>query len=407
MRLKILLCCLALLFPGAVHSTSWNLQLTNHDYWPLLFMAVDKSAQQAYLVQPATKTQATATLDPLICSTGKRDGDKEKEGDLKTPEGVYFIVEKISSGLDFTEYGNTAFPLNYPNPIDRLRGKTGYGIWIHGRGTPLTPKITRGCVSLLNADVDSLDQKVALQRTPIIIAQNLTWTDNATQPEFIADIAQGTWAWVNGWRQGQPSRDLYDAQLYARSSGQDLEQAWIQTQNQRQPYTWMDLRLKDLQIIEGPGYMVSAFTQYTLPHGDSGYRRLYWMQVENSWKIVGEEWVAQDWSFPHYVQVLNQEVQDFFNQAAQWWMDNQEYLLMDIYAPQSRRGSAQGRTAIVRAVRQDLSTTTVNPFQGQLSLAILAQGLEATLDTAQGPRKFLLHPGPSTTWQIIAEDWES
>lgn len=386
-----------------VQAEGWIPQLIKHNYLPPLFMAVDKSKQQAYLVQTSTVSNATSASRTIICSTGKKDGDKKKEGDLKTPEGIYFIVEKITSGLDYTEYGNTAFPLNYPNPIDRIRGKTGYGIWIHGRGTPLTPKITRGCVSLLNTDVDSLDQEVSLHQTPIIIAQNLVWS-NSTQPESVEEVAADIRAWANAWRQGKESSQFYDPQLYALSSGQTLEQTLEKTLDQSRPYTWLDLRLKDLQIIEGPGYMVSVFTQLTLPQGDSGYRRLYWMQRENGWKIVGEEWVPQNLSFPNYVQVLKQEIQNIFLQADHWWRENKLHLLTHLYDSQARRGTDNGKKAITQSLQLDRATAS-NPFVGELNIAVLPQGLEATLTTAQGlNRKFVFHPGPTKTWRIISED---
>lgn len=46
---------------------------------------------------------------------------------------------KIASGLDFKEYGGIAYTLNYPNPVDKLRGKTGHGIWIHSKGLGIEP----------------------------------------------------------------------------------------------------------------------------------------------------------------------------------------------------------------------------------------------------------------------------
>ena len=80
------------------------------------------------------------------CVTGQLPGDKQQINDLRTPEGIYFVEYKIAGGLDFKEYGGIAYTLNYPNPVDRLRGKTGHGIWIHSKGFELVP--TRGCVAI-------------------------------------------------------------------------------------------------------------------------------------------------------------------------------------------------------------------------------------------------------------------
>ena len=47
------------------------------------------------------------------CATGKNEGKKEKEGDLKTPEGEYKIVVKNPESKYFLSLG-----LNYPNIKD-------------------------------------------------------------------------------------------------------------------------------------------------------------------------------------------------------------------------------------------------------------------------------------------------
>ena len=74
------------------------------------------------------------------CTTGKKTGDKLREGDLKTPNGVYWLF-KSWSGLELAEYfgkaanvyGVGSFELTYPNYLDLvLYGKNGDGIWIHG-----------------------------------------------------------------------------------------------------------------------------------------------------------------------------------------------------------------------------------------------------------------------------------
>lgn len=103
---------------------------------------------------------------------GEIEGDKQIEGDLKTPEGVYFVRGKIQVPLDFAMYGNHAYALNYPNPIDRLRGKTGSGIWIHSKGDPIKGQFTQGCVAIDLANIKALDEYLK-PGTPVIIAQGI------------------------------------------------------------------------------------------------------------------------------------------------------------------------------------------------------------------------------------------
>ncbi|EJL8482301.1 murein L,D-transpeptidase [Campylobacter jejuni] len=57
-------------------------------------------------------------------------GDKKIEGDLKTPVGFYELGRKFNPGDPY--YGPFAFATTYPNLLDKVQGKTGGGIWIHG-----------------------------------------------------------------------------------------------------------------------------------------------------------------------------------------------------------------------------------------------------------------------------------
>ena len=96
---------------------------------PKFFYMADKSRK--LLFQMEEKSGATSVAREFECIHGRVEGDKQKEGDLKTPEGVYFITQVITQKLDYMEYGPSAVALNYPNPADRLRKKTGSGIWLH------------------------------------------------------------------------------------------------------------------------------------------------------------------------------------------------------------------------------------------------------------------------------------
>ena len=70
-------------------------------------------------------------------STGKKGARKEREGDQRTPVGIYFITTRLEPGELDDFYGAGALPVNYPNEWDTRYGRTGYGIWIHGDSTLL------------------------------------------------------------------------------------------------------------------------------------------------------------------------------------------------------------------------------------------------------------------------------
>ena len=161
----LLLCCL--LIPVTA-SAEWTARLAPHA--PEYLLAADKSRKLLFQVE-------RFSADPIItkefdCIHGRLEGDKQKEGDLRTPEGVYFITHKITQKLDFMEYGPHAFNLNYPNPADRLRKKTGSGIWLHSKGQPIAGLTTRGCMAIEQEEITNL-VPILVPGTPVIIAEHL------------------------------------------------------------------------------------------------------------------------------------------------------------------------------------------------------------------------------------------
>lgn len=150
-------------------SADWTARLPSHT--PDYFLAADKSRRLLFQVEQTVDGKAAVTRQ-FDCIHGRVEGDKQKEGDLRTPEGVYFITHKITQQLDFMEYGPHAFNLNYPNPADRLRGKTGSGIWLHSKGQPITGLTTRGCMAIDQHEITDL-LSVLVPGTPVVIAEHL------------------------------------------------------------------------------------------------------------------------------------------------------------------------------------------------------------------------------------------
>ena len=103
--------------------------------------------------------------------TGENQGDKYTEGDKKTPEGSYDLIEK-KTGLD-QFYGPFALVTSYPNVFDQSLNKNGYGIWIHGK--PFSGEresVTKGCIALDNNELENLEKNLDLKKTILITTQN-------------------------------------------------------------------------------------------------------------------------------------------------------------------------------------------------------------------------------------------
>ena len=114
---------------------------------------VDKAAQEV-LVYAGNGQWRLIRRFP--CSTGENKGPKQSDGDKKTPEGIYFCTHHYAR-KDLTPiYGNHAFPLDYPNALDRQAGKGGDAIWIHGTNKTLQTRDSNGCVVLADDDIEQL-----------------------------------------------------------------------------------------------------------------------------------------------------------------------------------------------------------------------------------------------------------
>jgi murein L,D-transpeptidase YafK len=114
-------------------------------------------------------------------SLGKNNvGTKLKQGDYKTPEGTYKVIDKRSDKVYYKE-----ILISYPNEEDRERSKalgfsTGGGITIHaqpnwnwdghGNDYTLSNDWTEGCMAVTNEGMDTIWEMIALG-TPIEIRE--------------------------------------------------------------------------------------------------------------------------------------------------------------------------------------------------------------------------------------------
>ena len=165
--LVLLLCAIFLTTSHyRVNADNWQADIKDTNL-PNHFVAIDKEKQKFFFFE---KNSPLRLKYEFPCMTGQRPGDKQITNDLKTPEGIYFVKNKIANGLDFKEFGGIAYPINYPNPVDKLRGKTGHNIWIHSKGFGLVP--TKGCVAIGLEEID----RVGPQLTPgtaVILAEGM------------------------------------------------------------------------------------------------------------------------------------------------------------------------------------------------------------------------------------------
>ena len=111
-------------------------------------------------------------------SIGRGGPVKRREGDLKTPLGVYFVTMWVADRYLPDLYGAGALGLNYPNEWDQRRQRNGYGIWIHGEPRGLKsrpPRWSQGCLIISNLAIETLVEAIEEQSIPVIIGGRLRW----------------------------------------------------------------------------------------------------------------------------------------------------------------------------------------------------------------------------------------
>lgn len=281
-----------LLVPGRPARGGWTADIVDMDASPSRFVAVDKKAQSFALLSRQSPLQVLAEIP---CATGQELGDKFKEGDLKTPEGVYFITRRRSSGLNYELYGDLAFPLNFPNPADVVRRKSGHGIWIHGRGHAITPFETQGCVALSTPDIHRMDPQLA-EGMPVVIADEvlLGGKDAARLRDEGREVVADTYAWAKAWQNRSTTFfDFHDPEKFSLSEGQPFSAFRSHKERLFKALPWIKVDLSDVRAIAGPDYWVTYFVQlYRSPTLVSqGLKRLYWQRgADGRFRVIGMEY---------------------------------------------------------------------------------------------------------------------
>jgi lipoprotein-anchoring transpeptidase ErfK/SrfK len=106
-------------------------------------------------------------------SCGKNPGNKDRIGDLKTPEGIFHIteIEEASTwGHDFKD-GKGKIEGAYGPWFLRLEVPGHKGIGIHGTHKPesIGTRDTEGCIRLKNEDISDLKTKVNIGMVVIVL----------------------------------------------------------------------------------------------------------------------------------------------------------------------------------------------------------------------------------------------
>jgi len=227
---------------------------------------------------------------------GKEGAQKAREGDKRTPLGVYHVVSEVPKKRLTDFYGSGAFPINYPNEYDRLQGRAGHGIWLHGVPSDTLsrpPKASDGCVVLANADLQAVASRLQLGLTPVIISNDVEWLSLDDWQQERSALQKQIETWRRDWESGDTERYL---QHYADKFASDDATRTQWSARKRaiaKDKTWVQVRLKNISMFRSPGkedMVVVTFDQDYRSNNlkQQASKRQYWVKESGKWKIVYE-----------------------------------------------------------------------------------------------------------------------
>jgi murein L,D-transpeptidase YafK len=226
---------------------------------------------------------------------GKNGVEKTREGDQKTPIGVYHITANLPRQKLTDFYGSGAFPINYPNAWDKRLGRNGHGIWLHGTPSDTysrPPRASDGCIVLANADMDAVGRQLQVGLTPVIIADEIDWIDSATLEAERKGLADAFAAWRADWQSRDSAKYLSHYAAKFHSGDQDLA-AWSEHKRKvNAGKAWIKVGVSRVAMFQYPreNFVVVSFDQdYRSSNLSNTMRkRQYWIREGAAWRILYE-----------------------------------------------------------------------------------------------------------------------
>jgi murein L,D-transpeptidase YafK len=227
---------------------------------------------------------------------GKNGVEKTRQGDQKTPIGVYHVTADLPRKKLTDFYGSGAFPINYPNEWDKRLGRNGYGIWVHGTPSAVysrPPRASDGCIVLANPDLDSVRDFMQVGLTPVIIADEVEWSDASAVEAERRSLNAAFDQWRQDWASRDTARYLEHYSSRFRTGRMDLA-AWSRHKRTvNAGKQWVKVGATEVSMFRYPregDFVVVTFAQDYRSNNLSNVsrKRQYWVKEAGRWKILYE-----------------------------------------------------------------------------------------------------------------------
>jgi len=228
--------------------------------------------------------------------TGRDPGDKVSRGDLRTPEGIYFVTGRLSDETLPAKYGRLAFTLDYPNLYDKRQRKSGNGIWIHATDDAKRlqkPFDTEGCVVVSNEDITELEQYIKPFEVPVVITKEMT----SVNEDDLLPTRKKAIEMVDAWRKAWESSSFESYMTYYsknfRSLGKNKDQ-WENFKARLSEERSQNIRvaISEPKIVAFEDQLLVVFLQdyQSEQHSDFGRKFLYLQWEGDRYRIIAEKW---------------------------------------------------------------------------------------------------------------------
>lgn len=258
-------------------------------------LIADMSRSRLYLFE--NKEGDLKLVEDQYISQGKQGFGKQREGDQRTPIGVYRTTSLIPKEKLEDLYGVGALALDYPNDYDRKLGRTGHGIWLHGVPSDTysrAPLASDGCVVLSNPHMQKLMTTVSSTNTPVLLTEKIEWVDKSQLEKEKNRLEQAIDDWRRDWENRNHERYMRHYDINFSSEGMNQSE-WLERKKLvNASKAWIRLNLSNLSMFKYPGTQDMAVVEFRQNYNSSNLvsqskKRMYWIKRNNDWKILMEE----------------------------------------------------------------------------------------------------------------------
>ena len=230
-------------------------------------------------------------------SIGKNGFGKQVEGDRKTPVGVYRLTSFLPDAKLIDYYGPGAYPLNYPNVIDRKAGRTGSGIWLHGLPKDVSSrplKDSDGCVVIDNDSFEAMADYINTGLTHMILADSgISWIPSRQAAERGRALQDAFSSWRQAWSDKDNAAYLSwyaeDFSDFSRNKRQ-----WSQYKSRvNDSKRWIDVQASQVSFFADLVHPELVTVRYYQDYESSnytwrGWKEQLWRETDAGWRIVYE-----------------------------------------------------------------------------------------------------------------------